>query len=100
MNNISIFGIVLFTFHQINSFFIPFGAAHPHQKEGWVAKKGIKNFLLVGPLSKKIIMFFTYKIHVQKLSNPLSVSWNSLLFPFGNLEYLTQAQHSDVQGDQ
>ena len=51
-----------FYIHQINSFFIPFGAAHPHQKEGWVVEKGIKKFLLVGPLSRKIIIFCQFNI--------------------------------------
>jgi len=33
-------------------FFIPFGAAHPHPKEGRVAEKGIKNIPFGEPFFK------------------------------------------------
>ena len=45
------------------AFFIPFGAAHPHPKEGWAAEMGIKIFLLESLPSNKSMFFliFTHK---------------------------------------
>ena len=81
-------------------FFYSLRSRPPSPERGVGGGEGNKKVPFGGPSFEKDHYFFTNLIFDEELLNPLSLSWNSLLFPFDNLEHLTQAQHNGVQDGQ